>query len=227
MRLKRDERREEDAETMKIVLFGASGRIGQRIAQEALNRGHIVTAVARTPESVPLQHERLTTQAGDVRDAALVARLAAGHDIVASAAGPSGGQGPQMLVEAAHALLAGTTSAGVARLMVVGGAGSLEVAPGELLLDTPDFNPAWRPGALGHLEALQVYRAEQALDWTCLSPAAFIAPGERTGHYRTGGNSVLRDANGESRISMEDFAIAFVDEIESPRFPRQRFTVAY
>ncbi|MFI5277780.1 MAG: NAD(P)-dependent oxidoreductase, partial [Ktedonobacterales bacterium] len=95
---------------MKIVLFGASGRIGQRIAQEALNRGHSITAVARTPESVPLQHERLTTQAGDVRDAALVARLAAGHDIVASAVAASGGQGPQMLVEAAHALLTGTTS---------------------------------------------------------------------------------------------------------------------
>lgn len=220
-------RREEKAEPMKIVLFGASGRIGQRIAQEALNRGHAVTAVARAPEAVSLQHERLTVQAGDVRDPAVVARVAAGHDIVASAVGPSGGQAPQMLAEAAHALIAGTKSADVARLIVVGGAGSLEAAPGQMLLDTPTFNPAWRPGALAHLEALKVYRAEQALDWTYLSPADQIFPGERTGHFRLGGDQVLRDANGASRISMEDFAIAFVDEIESPRFPRQRFTVAY
>ncbi|HEU5346800.1 MAG TPA: NAD(P)-dependent oxidoreductase [Ktedonobacterales bacterium] len=212
---------------MKIVLFGASGRIGQRIAQEALDRGHSVTAVARHTETLALQHERLTVTPGDARDADEVARLAAGHDIVASAIGPSGGEERAMLSEAAHALIAGTKRAGDPRLIVVGGAGSLEVAPGELLLDSPSFNPAWRPGALAHRDALEVYRAEQALDWTYLSPADQITPGERTGHYRTGGDQLVRDANGESRISMEDFAVAFLDEIESPRFPRQRFTVAY
>ncbi len=212
---------------MKIVLFGASGRLGQRIAQEALNRGHAVTAVVRDPAKLALTHERLMVAQGDVRDAAEVARVAAGHDIVASAVGPTGDQGPHLLVDAAHALIAGTRRAGVARLIVVGGAGSLEAAPGVDLLDTPDFNPAWRPGAIAHRDALAVYRAASDLDWTCVSPAAFIAPGERTGHYRVGGDQVLNDANGESRISMEDFAIAFVDEIEAPQFPRRRFTVAY
>ncbi|HEY7848936.1 MAG TPA: NAD(P)-dependent oxidoreductase [Ktedonobacterales bacterium] len=212
---------------MKTILFGASGRIGQRITQEALNRGHVVTAVMRDPARAPLQHERLTVVAGDVRDVAQVARLAAGHDIVASAVGPSGDQGGQMLVAAAHALIDGAKRAGVARLIVVGGAGSLEVAPGEALLDTPDFPPAWRPGALAHRDALEVYRAEHDLDWTYLSPAHVIAPGERTGQYRTGGDQLLTDAQGESRISMEDFAVAVVDEIEAPKFARRRFTVAY
>lgn len=212
---------------MKIVLFGASGRIGQRIAQEALDRGHVVTAVARHPETLTLRHERLTVTSGDARDADAVARLAAGHDIVASAVGPSGGEDRAMLSEAAHALIAGTKQAGAPRLIVVGGAGSLEVAPGELLLDSPTFNPAWRPGALAHRDALEIYRAEQALDWTYLSPADQITPGERTGHYRTGGDQLVRDASGASRISMEDYAVAFLDEIETPRFSRQRFTVAY
>lgn len=212
---------------MKIVVFGAGGRIGQRIVQEALHRGHTVTAVVHDPARAPEPGERLTTVVGDVRDPAQVARLAAGHDIVASAVGPTGEQGRQMLVDAAHALIAGTKRAGVPRLIVVGGAGSLEVASGGALLDTPDFPPAWRPTALAHRDALAVYRAEHDLNWTYLSPADVIAPGERTGVYRTGGDQLLTDATGESRISMEDFAVAFVDEIEAPRFPRRRFTVAY
>ena len=212
---------------MKIVLFGASGRIGQRIAREALSRGHEVTAVVRDPARMSLAHERLTTIKGDARVADDVARVAAGHDVVASAIGPSPDQSPQAPSEAAHALIEGTQRAGVSRLIVVGGGGSLEAPSGQAVFDTPEFPAAWRPGALAQRDALNVYRAETTLDWTYLSPPMFIEPGERTGHYRVGGEQLVVDANGSSRISMEDFAIAFVDEIETPAFPRRRFTVAY
>lgn len=213
---------------MKIALFGASGVIGQRIAQEALGRGHEVTAVTRDPAKSTLKGEHLTTVVGDVRYAAEVARVAAGHDIVASAVGPSGSENARIVVDAAHALIDGTRRAGVHRLIVVGGAGSLEVAPGVQLVDTPDFHDAWKPVALAHRNALAVYRAApDDLDWTYFSPAAIIAPGERTGQFRTGGDQLLTDADGASRISAEDYAIAFVDEIEAPKHPRSRFTVAY
>ncbi|HZC08289.1 MAG TPA: NAD(P)-dependent oxidoreductase [Ktedonobacterales bacterium] len=212
---------------MKIVLFGASGMIGQRIAREALSRGHEVTAVVRNPDQMTLTHERLAVVKGDALDAADVARVAASQDIVASAIGPSSDQPADQPSRAARALIEGTRRAGVGRLIVVGGGGSLEVAPGQALLDTPDFPPAWKPGAIAQRDALAVYRSEPAFDWTYLSPPAFIAPGERTGHYRVGGDQLVTDASGESRISAEDFAIAFVDEIEAPKYPRRRFTVAY
>ncbi len=212
---------------MKIVLFGASGRIGQRIAREALDRGHAVMAVVRDPTHMPLTHECLTTIQGDARVAADVARVAAGHDIVASAIGPSPDQPLDMPSKAARALIEGTRRAGVSRLIVVGGGGSLETPSGQELVDTPDFLAAWKPGALVQRDALNVYRAETALDWTYLSPPMFIEPGERTGHYRVGGDQLVVDANGSSRISMEDCAIAFVDEIEAPKHARRRFTAAY
>ncbi|HLZ57791.1 MAG TPA: NAD(P)H-binding protein, partial [Ktedonosporobacter sp.] len=110
--------------------------------------------------------------------------------------------------------------------IVVGGAGSLEVAPGLHLVDTPDFPAAWKPTALAHRDALEVYRKAN-LDWTYVSPAALIAPGERTGTYRTGTDKLLTDEKGESRISAEDYAIAILDEVEHPHFIRRRFTVAY
>ena len=120
----------------------------------------------------------------------------------------------------------GLAQARVDRLVVVGGAGSLEVAPGVQLVDTPEFPAAWKGIALAHRDALAVYRGA-ALDWTYISPAALIGPGERTGQYRTGTDQLLTDKEGESRISVEDFAVAFVDEIENQRFARQRMTVAY
>ncbi len=213
---------------MKIALFGASGTIGRRIAQEALARGHTVTAIVREPARMDLTHERLNVAQGDVRDADSVARLVAGYDVVVSAVGPARGSGepPQMLVEAARALVAGLPRAGVRRLVVVNGAGSLEVSPGVQLLDTPSFPPAWRPGALAHRDALEVYRTAD-LDWTALSPANSIAPGQHTGRYRTGGDQLVANEQGESRISAEDYAVALIDEVETPRPLRQRFTAAY
>ncbi len=211
---------------MKLALFGISGRIGRRIAREALSRGHEITAIIRDPARVPFSHERLTAVTGDVCDPVSVAAAVTGHDAVISAIGPSAGASPQVVVQAAHSLINGLKRAGVRRLIVGGGAGSLEAAPGIQLVDTPDFPQEWRAIALAHRDALAVFRTAD-LDWTYVSPAAFIQPGERTGKYRIGTDRLLTDKKGESRISMEDFAVAFLDELEQPRFLRRRMTVAY
>ena len=213
---------------MKIALFGANGSIGQRVLEEAVSRGHEVTAVVRTPANAKISDERVKVVKGAVLDPTSVATVVAGHNAVISAVGPSGLEDAQMVVKAAHSLLAGLKEAGVSRLLVVGGAASLEVAPGVELLDSPQFPEAWKPIATAHRDALAVYRADASdLDWTYLSPAALIAPGERTGHYRTGTDQLLTDAEGQSRISSEDYAIALVDQLEHPQFIRRRMTVAY
>jgi putative NADH-flavin reductase len=216
---------------MNIALYGATGAIGQRVLHEALQRGHRVTAVARNVSKLTEQNPQLTTVAGNVRDAQNIAALVGGHDAVISAVGPPmGGAGEEdtLFVEAAHALIAGLKQAGVKRLLVVGGAGSLEVAPGVRIVDTPDFPAAWKSSALGQADALEVYRTEgRDLDWTYFSPAAMITPGERTGKYRLGGEQLVVDEAGQSRISMEDYAVALLDEVENPQHVRRRFTVAY
>jgi putative NADH-flavin reductase len=155
-----------------------------------------------------------------------VAATVAGHDVVISAVGPRNGESPKMIVEAARSLIEGLNAAGVRRLVVSGGAGSLEVAPGVQIVDTPEFPAAWKPVALAHREALGILRAS-SLDWTYLSPANEIVPGERTGHYRTGTDQLIVDTKGKSLISMEGYAMAALDEVEKPRFVRRRFTVAY
>lgn len=210
---------------MNIVVYGA-GMIGLRTIQEALNRGHRVTAIVRNPSRLTLTHPNLTIKEGDMLDADDVARAVAGHDAVVNATRQPTGKPGQSFSDAARALIDGLTRAGVRRLIVVGGAGGLEVAPGLQLVDSPDFPPAWRPGALALRDALDVYRAS-SLDWTYFSPAGMIAPGQRTGHYRTGKDQLVTDEKGESRISAEDYAVALLDELERPRFVRQRFTVAY
>lgn len=212
---------------MQIAVFGASGTIGQRITQEALFRGHQVKAIVRDPARPPLAQPRLTIAVGDILDSARVAQTIAGSDVVVSAIGPAGSESVQVLLDAAHALIEGLTQAGVKRLVVVGGAGSLEVAPGIQLVDTPDFPEALKALALAHREALEVYRSAEHLAWTYVSPALFLAPGERTGAYRVALDQLLTNDKGESRISAEDYAGALLDEIEAPRFVRQRFTVAY
>ena len=213
---------------MKIVVFGVSGRIGSRIAQEALARGHEVTAVARDPSRVKLTHPRLRVTSGDATKPASVAAVVSGHDVVVTSIGPDLSKGVgTVLTDAAEALLEGLKKAKVNRLMVVGGAGSLIAAPGVLLMNTPQFPADWKPIAHAHADALALYRAEKALDWSYLSPAALIEPGTRTGSYRVGGDTLLTDAAGNSRISMEDYAAAILDEVEKPKHSRARFTVAY
>lgn len=210
---------------MKIALFG-SGMIGSRIAREALARGHEVTLVARTPGKAGLHHAKLKEVSGDARDVASIAAAVKGHDAVISAVGA--GTGDQSgLLQATEALLKGVKQSGVKRLLVVGGAGTLEVAPGLQLVDAPTFPDAYKPPALAHRQVLERVRGEQELDWTYLSPAALILPGERTGKFRLGGDQLLVDDKGESRISAEDYAVALIDELERPQHSRKRFTLAY
>ncbi len=208
---------------MKVVLYGASGMIGSRILQELVNRGHQVTAVVRNPEKVTIKG--VTVFKGDVTDAASVAAAAQGAGAAISAYAPPQAE-VEVLQTATRSLLAGLERAGVRRLIVVGGAGSLEVAPGVQLVDTPQFPLAWKGIAMAHRDVLPLLKAS-SMDWSYQSPAAFIQPGERTGKFRLGGTQLVTDAKGESRISAEDFAVALVDELESPRHVRQQFTAAY
>jgi len=209
----------------KIALFGSTGNIGQRILNEALARGHQVTAIVRDATKPSDKRPNLSFKPGDILKPESVAIATAGQDVVISAYGPGAGD-PKQLVTAAEALLEGAETHQPMRIIVVGGAGSLEVSPGLQLVDTPDFPSAWKGLALGHRDALEVYR-KSSLDWTYASPAALIEPGERTGQYRLGSDKLLTDEKGQSRISMEDFAKAIIDEVETPRFRRQQFTVAY
>lgn len=215
---------------MKIVLFGATGHVGQRIAREALQRGHHVVGVVRDPGASQAPDSRVPLVQGDATDAQSVARVVQGADAVVSAVSPrpgSTGQAPT-LVDAARGLIAGLRQAGVRRLITVGGAGSLEVAPGVALMDTPGFPPAYLGEATEGRDSLAVYRAEaDGLEWTFLSPAIVIQPGERTGRYRTTGDELLADEKGNSVISYEDYAVALLDELENPRHVGRRFGVAY
>lgn len=203
---------------MNVALLGATGKAGSRILAELLARGHRVTAIARN--TAPLAaRDGLTVANGDVNDAAALAPLLAGHDAVISST--------HFQSTDPQALLAAIETAGVPRLLMVGGAGSLEVAPGLALVDTPEFPDAYKAEALAGRAALTVLRATASLDWTFLSPSALFAPGARTGVFRLGTDQLLVDAAGNSHISMEDYAIALVDELETPRHSRRRFTVGY
>ncbi|EIM96845.1 NAD-dependent epimerase/dehydratase [Paraburkholderia hospita] len=214
------------SKTLKIALFGATGMIGSRIAAEAARRGHQVTAFSRNPERAPADVANLKAAQADVTDAASIAAGARGHDVVASAYAPPQDNLAQ-IDKATRALVEGTRAAGIKRLVVVGGAGSLEVAPGKQLVDTEGFPDAYKAIALAHRDVLPILRAASDLDWTFFAPAALIAPGERKGTFRTGANALIVDAQGNSSISAEDYAIAFVDELEQGRFVHQLATVAY
>ncbi|WP_310831160.1 NAD(P)-dependent oxidoreductase [Paenibacillus pedocola] len=210
---------------MDVVVFGASGRIGKAIVQEALKRKHEVTAAVRNPESIELQHERLQIVSANILDPASVAAAVSGHGEIISAFGPGSGQENDLL-RAAESLLEGMQQAGVARLIIVGGAGSLKTESGEWLMDTPGFPEDFRPLAAAHAHAYEIYRGSE-LDYTYISPPAAIISGRRTGMFRIGLDRLITDEDGKSSISVEDFAVAVVDELEEGNFSRERFTVAY
>jgi putative NADH-flavin reductase len=212
---------------MKIAVFGASGRIGSRIINEALNRGLDVTAVVRHPENYTVIHPHLKVAKADLFKTQDVETAAFNHDVVVSAYNNTHGAPPSTITEVATPLINGLKQAHVKRLIIVGGAGSLEVSPGVQLVDTPDFPPNYKPSALAQREALKIYQKEKELEWTYVSPAAEIEPGKRTGNFRTGTNQPVTGKDGKSFISMEDFAVAIVDEIINPRHIRERFTVGY
>jgi putative NADH-flavin reductase len=202
---------------MKVALIGASGQAGSRLLAELSRRGHQVTAIARDPEKIAAL-PGVTGQKGDVFDRAGLAALIEDHDAAISAVRFSASD-PKLLIEAVKA-------SGVKRYFVVGGAGSLEVAPGVKLIDTPEFPAAYRPEAAKGGEFLDLLRGENELEWTFLSPSAMVGPGERTGKFRLGGDQLLTNDKGSS-ISWQDYAIAAVDELEKPAHVRQRFTVGY
>jgi putative NADH-flavin reductase len=211
---------------MKITLIGATGFVGSALLQELLQRGHQVTALTRDPSRFT-PHERLQLKTVDVRQAADVAATLAGQDAVISAFNP-GWTHPDLynaFLQGSAAIVEAARQAGV-RLLVVGGAGSLFVAPGVQLVDTPEFPAQWKQGALAARDLLTQLQAEPTLDWTFLSPPVFLEPGPRSGSYRLGRDEVLMGAEGPARISVADLAMALVDETETPRHRRQRFTVA-
>lgn len=214
---------------MRIALIGATGQIGQHILSEALNRGHHVTAIVRHPEKLS-PHPKLSAVAGSVYDTEALASLIKGSDAVISAFNPGWTDSnlPANQIRGTGSVIAASKQAGVPRLLVVGGAGSLQVPGGGIdVVDTPDFPAEWKEAAKAVRETLKHLRTEKELDWTFLSPAAHIEPGERTGRFRLGKDELLVDAKGESRISLPDYAVAMIDELESPQHSRQRFTLAY
>jgi len=216
---------------MKLVLFGATGNVGRRIAAEALRRGHDVVGVVRDPAAVTTPDSRVRLVQGDATNAESVAEVVRGAEAVVSAISPrpnARGLPQPKLAENARALIAGLRRAGTRRVLYVGGASTLEIAPGRQLLDEPTFPEAYKAEALEGREALRIWRTEaEGLDWTFLSPAMEIGPGERTGNYRTTGEQMLFDATGKSFISFEDYAVAVLDELEQPQHVGQRFGVAY
>ena len=202
---------------MKVAVLGASGRAGSEITKELAARKHQVIAIARAPQKIPVE-PGIDVRAGDASDPAKLAEIIRGCDAVISAL--------HFDVPAAS-LVQALRLAGVPRLLVTGGAGSLEVAPGKRLVDTPEFPAEWKSGALQGAAFLDDLRRENDLDWTFFCPAAVLFEGPRLGHYRLGNNRLVTDARGDSRISFADYAIAMVDELEQHRYPRQRFTAAY
>jgi putative NADH-flavin reductase len=215
---------------MHIALIGASGFIGSALRKEALSRGHGVTALVQHPDKLAGDDHgngKLRAVKADVLDPALAAQLK-GHDAVISAfSGHAQSDIYDYYLRGIRAIIRATQEAGVPRLLVVGGAGSLEVAPGLQVVDTPEFPAQWKATAEGAREALKLLQQETHLDWTMLSPSAHIAPGQRTGNFRLGTDQLLVDKSGESHISLEDYAVAMIDELENPAHPRQRFTVGY
>lgn len=213
---------------MKIALIGATGYVGAALLEEALNRGHQVTALVRHPEKLP-QHANLSAQRADVHDVASLTEQLRGHDAVLSAFNPGWDRADtrEQFIAGSQAIVAATKAAGIRRLLVVGGAGSLYVAPGQQLLDTPDFPAEYKEGAEGARQALNLLRDEQELEWTFLSPAALLQPGPRTGQFRLGGDDLLLSDGQPGRISVADLAVALLDETEQPQHLRQRFTLAY
>ena len=212
---------------MNLLLFGATGMIGQRVLAEALRRGHSVTAVARDPSKVAAaEGPKLSRRRGDVTDAAGAAALVAGHDVVVSAYAPPAGREGQ-IVDVARTLVRAVAAAQPPpRLVWVGGAGILEVAPGARLIDAPVFPASLKAIAQAHIDAYAVLERSD-VDWTSFAPAALIQPGERTGKYRTATDQLVVDAAGNSSISAEDYAVALLDEVENPKFKHGLMTAGY
>lgn len=217
---------------MKLTLIGATGFVGSAILKEALERGHEVKAILRNPDSLTLQHNNLSVVQGDVLDTEKLSELLKDSDAIVSAYNP-GWANPDIyneFLKGYESIQEAVQNSGVKRLLVVGGAGSLFIAPGVQVIDTPDFPEAIKPGASAARDYLNILQKEELLDWTYLSPAIEMhqgTSGERKGAYRTGLDNPVFDNEGNNKISVEDTSVAVLDEIEQPKHIRKRFTVAY
>lgn len=217
---------------MKIALIGASGFVGTAILNEALSKGHHVTAIVRNPGNIKIKNPNLTIVKADVMNEDEVEVAVKNHDVVISAYN-SGWTNPNIyneFIKGSQSIQQGVKKSGVKRLIVVGGAGSLYVAPDIQLVDTPQFPAEWKQGALAARDYLNILKNEKNLDWTYLSPAIEMhhgTSGERKSVYRTSLDSPVFDEKGRSLISVEDIAVAIIDEAENPKHIRERFTVAY
>jgi putative NADH-flavin reductase len=213
---------------MKVALLGATGFVGSALLKEALDRGHAVTAIVRHSEKLE-KREGLTAKAGDVYDTTSLARLIQGNDAIISAFNP-GWKNPNLYddqVRGTASIIAAIKKVRIKRVLWVGGAGGLEVKPGVRVVDSPDL-PSWvRPGSLATIDALDQLRKEPELEWSYLSPSAELKPGQRRGKFRLGNDQLLVDATGKSEISVQDYAVAMIDELERPAHVRRRFTVGY
>lgn len=213
---------------MKIIVLGARGDVGSRVVAEAVSRGHEVSAVVRDPAHLPSLPPSVRGIVADASDADQLARIMAGYDLAVSALRPPEGREDE-LVPLTHSVLAGAARAGI-RVLVVGGAASLKLPEmnGTTVLTAPGFLPASVvPIARASQAQFELCQTETGADWSYLSPPANLLPGKRTGRYRRGSDTLLLDAEGDSRISMEDLAVAMIDEAEKPGDARTRFTVAY
>ena len=217
------------AEQLKIGVIGGNGMIGQRIVREALDRGHHVTVIVRDPSRVDATHERLQLRQGDVLDKAQMSRLIAGQDVVVSAVGSARAKTPEpsLYRKAAESLVSVLRGLGekAPSLIVVGGVGSLKSPSGQLILE--QVPPERKPEHLGQKAALDYYSTVHDVRWTYVSPPGTFKPGERTGIFRLGDDTIVVNDKGESFITMEDYAIAILDEAENPRHVGRRFTVGY
>ena len=216
---------------MKINILGATGFVGTALLHEALTRGHHVTAIVRDPARLPADRDHLTVVTGDVNQPEALARQLAGHDLVLSAYNP-GWARPNLYAEfmaGSRAIEQATAQAGVPRLLVIGGAGSLFI-DGHQVVDSPQFPAEYKQGASAARDYLGELRQNQTLNWTFFSPALEMHPGiatGRTGHYRLGTESPVFNEAGRSLLSVQDLAVAVLDEVEQAHYPRQRFTAAY
>lgn len=216
-----------------IILIGASGFVGSAILEEALNRGHKVTALVRNPEKIQVKNENLTVLAVDVTDVEALSKVVAGKDAVISAYNPGWGN-PRLyeeILENYPKIIEGVKKAGVQRLLVVGGAGVLYVQPGVRLMDSGTLPAEWMPAVNGEGELfLNVLSKDNDIDWVYFAPPANLGnmgKGIRTGKYRLGTDTLLVDEKGDSFISVEDYAVAMIDELEQEAHHKALFTAAY
>jgi len=214
----------------KIVLIGASGFVGSAILNEALDRGHKVTAVVRHPEKITAVHKNLVIKQLDVSFTERVTEVSKGVDAVISAYNP-GWKNPKIAEETTKvykAILNGVKQAGVKRLLVVGGAGSLFISPGKRIMDAGSMPESYLPAVRALAEVYLIdLMAEKSIDWVFFSPAGMIEPGLRTGKFRLGKDDLIVNEKGESKISVQDYAVAMIDELEKPVHHRERFTIGY